>query len=130
MRFTIFTVLMLAACGGSVEDQMLKEMADQRKEGSEVAQMKNDLRNLVIAQETFWQANNDYAGAIGAAQINGKAGAGTVAFKPTAGKLTLKYVAAEAWSATITHRDKTCSIFVGDAAALYPGATEGAPTCH
>jgi prepilin-type N-terminal cleavage/methylation domain-containing protein len=77
------------------------------------------------------------------AQINGLAGAGTVAFSPTTGNvLTLNYVDAAGWNATILNPAVTsaandvCGIFVGDPATYAAGAglaatdTEGAPKCY
>ena len=109
------------------------------KEKAVVASMKSDLRNLVTAQENFFRDNHDYAGGTDPnTQTNGKAGAGKVAFRPSAGNvIAVKYSGAAGWSATATNPAVTsaasdeCGIYVGRVTP--PDAsltTEGAPGCY
>jgi type II secretory pathway pseudopilin PulG len=107
------------------------------KEKATLASMKSDLRNLVTAEEGFFSDNQDYAGLTGAAQVNGTAGAGTVAFTPTTGNvIVIAYKDAGGWAATVTNPSlkgtiQTCGVYVGSGAK--PNAAvvaEGAPACY
>jgi prepilin-type N-terminal cleavage/methylation domain-containing protein len=134
--FTLIELLIVVVIIGILAAIAIPKFANT-KEKAVVASMKSDLRNLVTAQESFFSDNQDYAGKIGAAQINGTGGAGTVAFTGSAGNVVVPaYGSAAGWSATVTNpavksaaSDK-CGIWVGTAAA--PDAsltTEGAPGC-
>ena len=102
-----------------------------------LASMKSDLRNLVTAEEGFFSDNQDYSGTLGPAQVNGVAGAGTVAFVPSANNvITVTRQSAGGWSATVTNATlkgaiQTCGIFVGSGVAPNGAVTaEGAPACY
>ena len=140
--FTLIELLIVVVIIGILAAIAIPKFANT-KEKAVVAGMKSDLRNMVTANEGFFSDNNDYAGSIGPTQINGVAGAGTVAFVPTTGNVfTLNYVDAAGWSATIINPAVTsasndvCGIFVGDPATYAAGAglavtdTEGAPKCY
>ena len=140
--FTLIELLIVVVIIGILAAIAIPKFANT-KEKAVVAGMKSDLRNMVTANEGFFSDNNDYAGSIGPVQINGVAGAGTVAFVPTTGNaFNLTYVNAAGWSATVTNPAVTsasndvCGIFVGDPATYAGGAglavtdTEGAPKCY
>jgi hypothetical protein len=85
--------------------------------------MSGDAANLVTAQEAFFSDNNDYAGGtykgdgMVYTQTNGLAGAGRLAFTPSANNtVVVTYIDAAGWSATSTN-----------AAAV---KAEGAPACY
>lgn len=92
-----------------------------------VATMTSDLRNLMTAQESFYAANDDYAGSIatGNADVPGTGGAGAVAFNFSQDvelvRLRYRYNRrrGQGWNAVVRHRqvkDKTidrCGIYVG-----------------
>ena len=140
--FTLIELLIVVVIIGILAAIAIPKFANT-KEKAVVAGMKSDLRNMVTANEGFFSDNNDYAGNIGIAQINGLAGAGTVAFSPTTGNvLVLNYVDAAGWNATVSNPAVTsasndvCGIFVGDPLTYSAGAglaatdTEGAPKCY
>jgi hypothetical protein len=111
-----------------------------------VASMKSDLRNLVTAQEAFFSDNQDYAAGTYKGdgtvynQLNGLAGAGRLAFTPSANNtVVVVYIDAAGWSATATNPAVTstasdvCGVYTG-VAANSPNAgavkAEGAPACY
>jgi type IV pilus assembly protein PilA len=113
------------------------------KEKAVVASMKSDLRNLVTAQEAFFSDNQDYAAGTYKGdgtvynQTNGLAGAGRLAFTPSANNtVVVTYIDAAGWKATSTNpavvgTPNTCGVYVGVAANAPNAATkaEGAPAC-
>jgi type IV pilus assembly protein PilA len=137
--FTLIELLIVVVIIGILAAIAIPKFANT-KEKAVVASMKSDLRNLVTAQEGFFSDNQDYAGKIGAAQINGSGG--TVAFTPSSGNtVTIAYTDAAGWSAKVTNKAVTsasndeCGIYVGDGAkyAVAPMVatdTEGAPKCY
>ena len=141
--FTLIELLIVVVIIGILAAIAIPKFANT-KEKAVVASMKSDLRNLVTTQEAFFSDNQDYAGVLGAAQINGLGGAGTAAFTPSANNaIVLNYTDAAGWSATVTNVavpatsvPNTCGIFVGDAATYSGGAglaatdIEGAPKCY
>jgi Tfp pilus assembly protein PilE len=115
------------------------------KEKAVVASMKSDLRNLVTAQEAFFSDNQDYAGGTYKGdgtvytQTNGLAGAGRLAFTPSANNtVVVAYIDAAGWKATSTNPAVTsasndvCGVYTG-VAANAPDVSvkaEGAPACY
>jgi prepilin-type N-terminal cleavage/methylation domain-containing protein len=134
--FTLIELLIVVVIIGILAAIAIPKFANTKQKAI-VASMKSDLRNLVTAQEAFFSDNNDYAGNFGAAQINQPGGAGTVTFTPSTGNaLTLTYVDAAGWSATmqnpaVTGVPNTCGIYTGPAANSPNAAVtqEGAPGC-
>jgi type IV pilus assembly protein PilA len=139
--FTLIELLIVVVIIGILAAIAIPKFANT-KEKAVLASMKSDLRNLVTAQEGFFSDNQDYAGAIGATQVNGVGGAGTVAFGPSQNNvIVMNYTDAAGWSATVTNVavtgiPNTCGIFVGDPATYSGGAglaatdVEGAPKCY
>jgi type IV pilus assembly protein PilA len=139
--FTLIELLIVVVIIGILAAIAIPKFANT-KEKAVLASMKSDLRNMVTAQEGFFSDNQDYAGSLGAAQTNGVGGAGVLAFTPSSGNaITLNYVDAAGWSATVTNpaltgTPNTCGIFVGDPATYSGGAglaatdIEGAPKCY
>jgi prepilin-type N-terminal cleavage/methylation domain-containing protein len=138
--FTLIELLIVVVIIGILAAIAIPKFANT-KEKAVVASMKSDLRNLVTAQEGFFSDNQDYAGAYGAAQINGAGG--TLAFTPSSGNtITINYTNAAGWSATVSNPAVTsasndvCGIYVGDPATYAAGAglaatdVEGAPKCY
>jgi type IV pilus assembly protein PilA len=137
--FTLIELLIVVVIIGILAAAIAIPKFANTKEKAVVASMKSDLRNLVTAQERFFSDNQDYAGGTDpATQTDGKAGAGKVAFCPSAGNvIAVKYGSADGWSATVTNpavkssASDACGIYVGTAAA--PDAsltTEGTPGCY
>jgi prepilin-type N-terminal cleavage/methylation domain-containing protein len=139
--FTLIELLIVVVIIGILAAIAIPKFANT-KEKAVLASMKSDLRNMVTAQEGFFSDNQDYAGVLGAAQVNGVGGAGTLAFTPSSGNaIVLNYVDAAGWNATVTNpavtgTPNTCGIFVGDPATYSGGAglaatdIEGAPKCY
>lgn len=140
--FTLIELLIVVVIIGILAAIAIPKFANT-KEKAVVASMKSDLRNLVTAQEGFFSDNQDYAGILGPAQINGLAGAGTVAFRGSSGNvLVVGYVDAAGWGATVTNpavtsaSNNVCGVYVGSLAAHAAAAglaladVEGAPKCY
>ena len=136
--FTLIELLIVVVIIGILVAIAIPKFANT-KEKAVVASMKSDLRNLGTAQDSFFSDNQDYAGGTDpATQTDGKAGAGKVAFGPSAGNMiAVEYGSAAGWSATVTNpavkspASDQCGVYVGSAAA--PDAsltTEGAPGCY
>jgi prepilin-type N-terminal cleavage/methylation domain-containing protein len=141
--FTLIELLIVVVIIGILAAIAIPKFANT-KEKAVVASMKSDLRNLVTAQEAFFSDNQDYAGGgpyIGDGtvyvQLNGLAGAGELAFSPSANNtVTVLYIDAAGWSATATNPavtgvPSTCGVYVGDAGNSPDPAikAEGAPAC-
>ena len=108
--FTLIELLIVVVIIGILAAIAIPKFANT-KEKAVVASMKSDLRNLVTAQEAFFSDNQDYAGGgpyIGDGTVynqkNGLAGAGTLAFTPSANNtVVLTYIDAAGWKATSTN---------------------------
>ena len=87
--FTLIELLIVVVIIGILAAIAIPKFANT-KEKAVVASMKSDLRNLVTAQEAFFSDNQDYAGGTYKGdgtvytQTNGLAGAGRLAFTPSA----------------------------------------------
>jgi prepilin-type N-terminal cleavage/methylation domain-containing protein len=138
--FTLIELLIVVVIIGILAAIAIPKFANT-KEKAVVASMKSDLRNLVTAQEAFFSDNQDYAGGtyIGNGtvytQANGLAGAGRLAYSPSANNtIVVAYTSAAAWSATSTNPAVTsvasdvCGVFIGPVVA--PMTSEGAPLCY
>src|SRR5215208_3497601 len=104
--FTLIELLIVVVIIGILDAIGIPKFANT-KEKAIVASLKSDLRNLVTAQESFYSDNQDYAGGTYKGdgtvytQINGAAGAGRLAFTPSANNtVTITYVDAAGWKAT------------------------------
>ena len=143
--FTLIELLIVVVIIGILAAIAIPKFANT-KEKAVAASEKSDLRNLVTAQEAFFSDNNDYAGGTYKGdgtvytQTNGLAGAGRLAFTPSANNtVVVTYVDAAGWSATSTNPAVTstasdlCGVYVG-VAANSPNAAavkaEGAPACY
>lgn len=117
--FTLIELLIVVVIIGILAAIAIPKFANT-KEKAVLASMKSDLRNLITAQEAFFFDNTDYAGGVsGAGQVNGTGGAGLANFIPSTGNvLTLTYISATGYNATITNpvlvsAITTCGMFVG-----------------
>ena len=143
--FTLIELLIVVVIIGILAAIAIPKFANT-KEKAVVASEKSDLRNLVTAQEAFFSDNQDYAGGtyVGDGtvytQTNGLAGAGRLAFTPSANNtVVVTYVDAAGWKATSSNPAVTstssdvCGVYVG-VAANSPNAgavkAEGAPACY
>ncbi|MGH7657682.1 MAG: type II secretion system protein, partial [Gemmatimonadales bacterium] len=119
--FTLIELLIVVVIIGILAAIAIPKFSNT-KEKAVLASMKSDLRNFVTAQEAFFSDNNDYAGLIGATQVNGIGGAGTVAFVATQGNVFVpNYISAAGFNATVTNPavtgvPSTCGVYTGVAA--------------
>jgi type IV pilus assembly protein PilA len=142
--FTLIELLIVVVIIGILAAIAIPKFANT-KEKAVVASMKSDLRNLVTAQEAFFSDNQDYAGGTYKGdgtvytQTNGLAGAGRLAFTPSANNtVVVTYVDAAGWKAEATNPAVTsaasdvCGVYVGVAANAPNAAVkaEGAPACY
>ena len=142
--FTLIELLIVVVIIGILAAIAIPKFANT-KEKAVAASEKSDLRNLVTAQEAFFSDNQDYAGGtyIGDGtvyvQTNGLAGAGRLAFTPSANNtVVIAYKDAAGWAATSTNPAVTsvssdlCGVYVGS--GVNPNAAaikaEGAPACY
>ncbi len=134
--FTLIELLIVVVIIGILAAIAIPKFSNT-KQKAVLASMKSDLRNFVTAQEAFFSDNNDYAGNIGPAQINGVGGAGTVAFTPTIGNAFVPtWISAAGFSAVVTNPAVTgvpssCGVYIGVPANAPNAAVvqEGAPGC-
>jgi prepilin-type N-terminal cleavage/methylation domain-containing protein len=142
--FTLIELLIVVVIIGILAAIAIPKFANT-KEKAVVASMKSDLRNLVTAQEAFFSDNQDYAGGTYKGdgtvytQTNGLAGAGRLAFTPSANNtVVVAYIDAAGWKATSTNPAVTsasndvCGVYTG-VAANAPDVSvkaEGAPACY
>ncbi len=103
--FTLIELLIVVVIIGILAAIAIPKFANT-KEKAVVASMKSDLRNMVTANEGFFSDNNDYAGNFGPAQINGLAGAGTVAFSPTTGNVLTPELCRRSWLECDDHQSR------------------------
>jgi type IV pilus assembly protein PilA len=142
--FTLIELLIVVVIIGILAAIAIPKFANT-KEKAIVASMKSDLRNLVTAQEAFLSDNQDYAGGtyVGDGtvytQTNGLAGAGRLAFTPSANNtITITYVDVAGWKAEATNpsvinpANDVCGVYVGISANAPNAATkaEGSPACY
>ena len=142
--FTLIELLIVVVIIGILAAIAIPKFANT-KEKAVAASEKSDLRNLVTAQEAFFSDNQDYAGGTYKgdgtvyAQTNGLAGAGRLAFTPSANNVVvIAYKDAAGWAATSTNPAVTsvssdlCGVYVGS--GVNPNAAaikaEGAPACY
>jgi prepilin-type N-terminal cleavage/methylation domain-containing protein len=142
--FTLIELLIVVVIIGILAAIAIPKFANT-KEKAVVASMKSDLRNLVTAQEAFFSDNQDYAGGTYKGdgtvynQLNGLAGAGRLAFTPSANNtIVTGYIDAAGWKATATNpavksaSNDVCGVYTG-VAANSPDPSikaEGAPACY
>ncbi len=142
--FTLIELLIVVVIIGILAAIAIPKFANT-KEKAVAASEKSDLRNLVTAQEAFFSDNQDYAGGtyVGDGtvytQANGLAGAGRLAFTPSANNtVVIAYKDAAGWAATSSNPAVTstssdvCGVYVGS--GVNPNAlaikAEGAPACY
>jgi type IV pilus assembly protein PilA len=143
--FTLIELLIVVVIIGILAAIAIPKFANT-KEKAVVASEKSDLRNLVTAQDAFFSDNQDYAAGTYKGdgtvynQLNGLAGAGRLAFTPSANNtVVVTYIDAAGWKATSTNPAVTstasdlCGVYTG-VAANSPNAAavkaEGAPACY
>ena len=114
--FTLIELLIVVVIIGILASIAIPKFANT-KEKAYLAAMKADLRNLVTAQESYFEENMTYTTSLGTA-YNSSAGV----------TVTIGSVTSTGWAATASHNGSTklCRIAIGPAAG---GGTEGMTTC-
>lgn len=97
--------------------------ADTTTPHETTASMKDDLRMLLVAEETFFRDSTTYTADIGAPAL------GFRGLSPRNRLLAIE-ASATGWTARISGPGGVCAIFVGDAKPLAPAKDEGAPACQ
>jgi prepilin-type N-terminal cleavage/methylation domain-containing protein len=123
--FTLIELLIVVVIIGILAAIAIPRFA-ATKEKAVLATMKEDLRNLATAEESYYYDNNTYYG--------GAVPNAALEFTPSAGVVVaLANVSISGWSATATHPTapgKTCALFWGTAPAPAPAVNEGEVKCN
>ena len=94
------------------------------RERAVVAAMKSDLRNLAVAQESYFYDTGTYSADVALLRSRGFEASGK-------SSVVINEATAIGWSATVTHLETTieCYLFVGAAAPVGSAAEDGAIDC-
>jgi ankyrin repeat protein len=118
------TALMLAAEGGHADVlNALVVYFESAKNKAYQAAMKSDLRNLVMAQESYFADNFTYASLEALGDM----------FRPSTGAMIeINAVSGTGWSATARHENsmQVCHIFIGNAEPPIEGMQEAELVCQ
>ncbi|HEU5169850.1 MAG TPA: prepilin-type N-terminal cleavage/methylation domain-containing protein [Gemmatimonadales bacterium] len=132
--FTLIELLIVVVIIGILAAIAIPKFAST-KEKAYLASMKSDLRNLVTAEEAYFESNQAYLGGT-ASNLGGTATPldATTQYVPSAGvTVTVGIIATPAgWNAQATHTatTKVCNIFLAGAQTNFGLATvEGEPRC-
>ncbi len=121
--FTLIELLIVVVIIGILAAIAIPKFAST-KEQAIVANMRSDLRNLVAAQEGYFNDNTTYyAGAV--PDVTG-------AFKSTSNvTITFSNVTGTGWAAQATHPNtaRICYIFYGTGGPLGPAVADGQVAC-
>ncbi len=118
--FTLIELLIVVVIIGVLAAIAIPKYANTR-EKAYIASMKEDLKNLVTAQEAYFADYVTYAGAVSNLQYN-----------PSVGNtVTITQSSGTGWAATSrsTASLATCGIFIGSATPPIAGMQEGSPAC-
>ena len=141
--FTLIELLVVVAVLGILATLSLPRLQTTR-ERALAASMISDLRNLVTAEEAFFASYQDYARAIGPAEVPGPGTKGVVRWVPSPGNVIAitrrgpNAARGAGWSATAKNPGVTnkkfdvCGVFVGSKryAPNKAVTAEGAVACY
>ena len=120
--FTLIELLIVVVIIGILASIAIPKFANT-KERANVAAMKSDLRNLLVAQENYFADNTTYASALSSLTVNTTTGV----------TVTITGATGQGWTATASHNatTKTCGMWYG--IGMTPpiaGSIEGEPRCQ
>jgi len=121
--FTLIELLIVVVIIGILVAIAIPKFSNS-KERAIISQMRSDLRNMVTAQESYL--------ADAATYYNGPVPGPAMAYGPSQNvTITLSNVTATGWQATASSLStaRTCTVFMGTAAALAPATQPGVAAC-
>ena len=122
--FTLIELLIVIVIIGILAAIAIPKFANSKSKSYYTA-MKNDLRNLVTAEQAFFSDSGKYTPNLGSLKFRASNGVNPPVISVPGG--------GRAWSATVTHSqmssDAQCAIAVGIGNPLAPTDTSGAPVC-
>ena len=119
--FTLIELLMVVVIIGILVSVLIPRWSSTR-ERAFLASMKSDLRNLLVAEETYYGDNVTYTTSLSSIQYAMSQGV----------TVTITGATGSGWSATAGHTatSRTCGIFYGTATPPMAGQNEGEPRCN
>ncbi|MFN2317776.1 MAG: type IV pilin protein [Gemmatimonadales bacterium] len=141
--FTLIELLVVVTILGILATIAIPRLGATR-ERAVLASMVSDLRNLVVAQTSFFSSYQDYAPQMAGAEVPGPGTRGRVAMSPSPGNtIAIRRRAptntnGAGFSATVTNPmatrlgARTCGVYVGarNYAPNKAVTTEGVPACY